>query len=191
MIVGRCATASASSASTRPTAARSARSSTRRSWRGTGGCSAGWPRRASPASRWSWAATSTSRPKTPTSGTPRRCHGGTHVSPPERRGLRGALPLGPDRRLSAPARRTRTLHLVGLPRRQLPQELRHAHRSPAGHAPDRRADRVGRDRSRGAQGQADPVRSRAADHRPRRSPGRPLDAGWAGASERIAKRRTR
>ena len=50
---------------------RRTRSSTRPSSPGTGGCSAGWPRRASPASRWSWAATSTSRPTTPTSGTRR------------------------------------------------------------------------------------------------------------------------
>ena len=100
---------------------------------------------------------------------PARCHGGTHVSPPERRGLRGPWPLGPGRRLPAAAPRTRALQLVGLPRRQLPQELRHAHRSPAGDAPDRRAAGVGGDRSRGAQGEADPVGSRAGDHRPGRA----------------------
>jgi exodeoxyribonuclease-3 len=41
---------------------------------------------------------------------------------------------------------SRPLHVVGLPRRQLPQELRHAHRSLAGDAPGRRAHGVGGDR---------------------------------------------
>ena len=50
------------------------------------------------------------------------------------RGLRAALPLGARRRLPPAPPRARPLHLVGLPRRQLPQELRHAHRPPAGHA---------------------------------------------------------
>ena len=100
---------------------------------------------------------------------PARCHGGTHVSPPERQAFADLLRLGPRRRLPAAARRARALHLVGLPRRHLPQELRHAHRSPAGDAARRRTRRVGGDRSRGAQGQADPVRPRAAGHRPRRA----------------------
>ena len=39
--------------------------------------------------------------------------------------------LGARRRLSALPARARALHVVGLPRRQLPQELRHAHRPPA------------------------------------------------------------
>ena len=80
------------------------------------------------------AATSTSRPPTPTSGTRAACHGGTHVSEPEREAFARLCRLGARRRLPAPAPRAGALHLVGLPRRQLPQELRHAHRPPARHA---------------------------------------------------------
>ena len=100
---------------------------------------------------------------------PARCHGGTHVSPPERQAFADLLGWGLDRRVPPAARRARALQLVGLPRRHVPQELRHAHRSPAGHAAGGRTRRVGGDRSRGAQGQADPVRPRAGDHRPRRT----------------------
>ena len=49
-------------------------------------------------------------------------------------GLRQAPRLGARRHLSPPAARARPLHLVGLSRRQLPQELRHADRPPARHA---------------------------------------------------------
>ena len=66
----------------------------------------------------------------------------------------------------------------------------HAHRPPAASRAGRARVVVGRDRSRGAQGQADPVGPRAAGHRPRRA-GRAFDAGWAGALERIAARTRR
>ena len=59
-------------------------------------------------------------------------HGGTHVSEPERAAFRALLDCGPRRRLpGAPPRRTRPLHVVGLPGRDVPQELRDADRPPA------------------------------------------------------------
>ena len=78
------------------------------------------------------AATSTWRPTDADVWDPRACHGGTHVSPREREafarlcrwGLVDAYRLHPPR--------ARPLHLVGLSRRPLPQELRDAHRPPAG-----------------------------------------------------------
>ena len=79
------------------------------------------------------AATSTSPRPTPTSGIAAAVHGGTHVSEPERAAFRALLRLGPGRRLSrAATTEPGPLHLVGLPGRQLPQELRHADRPPAG-----------------------------------------------------------
>src|SRR6185369_2925305 len=60
-------------------------------------------------------------------------------------------------------------HVVGLPRRQLPQELRHAHRPPAADVVRRRKGHRDRDRPGGAQGQAHPLGPRAARARPRRA----------------------
>jgi hypothetical protein len=71
---------------------------------------------------------------------------------------------------------------VGLPRGNFSQELRHAHRSPAGHQPV--AERIvwaeiDREARKGK-----PIPS---DHAPvvidLDQPGRPIDAGWAGASD--------
>jgi exodeoxyribonuclease-3 len=120
---------------------------------------------------------------------PARCHGGTHVSPPERQAFARSVRVGPRRRLPALHTEPERLQLVGLPRRHVPQELRHAHRSPAGDRADRRRVRVGGDRSRGAQGKADPVGSRPGDHRSRTRPAARIDAGWEGADARIAARR--
>src|SRR5437762_2014342 len=83
------------------------------------------------------------------------------------RGVRAAVRLGAGRRLPAPSLGARALHLVGLPRRQLPQELRDADRSPARERAGRQTCRGGGDRPRGAQGQAGAVGSRAAGDRPR------------------------
>ncbi len=93
---------------------------------------------------------------------PRACHGGTHVSPPEREAFEKLRRWGLVDRLSRAPSRAGPLHLVGLSRRKLPQELRHAHRSLAGYDRNRRAHRLGGDRSRGAQGQAASLRSRSA-----------------------------
>ena len=132
----------------------------------------------------------------------RRAHGRRRVGParlPRRhprlaagaRGVRAALRLGPRRRVPPAPPRARPLHLVGLSRRQLPQELRHAHRPPAGHAAGRRARRVGRDRPRGAQGQAHPLRPRAARDRPRRSRATPSTRAGRPPRPHRARRRAR
>ena len=60
-----------------------------------------------------------------------RAHGGTHVSEPERAGFRDLLDWGlHDSFRDLQPARDRPVHLVGLPRRQLPQELRDADRPP-------------------------------------------------------------
>ena len=97
----------------------------------------------------------------------RAVHGGTHVSEPEREAFRRLLDVGAHRRVPAPRDGDRTLQLVGLPGRQLPQEPRHADRPPPRDQADRRARRRRGDRSGGAQGAADPVRPRAGLDRPR------------------------
>ena len=74
---------------------------------------------------------------------PAACHGGTHVSEPERDGVHAALRVGTDRRLPPAPPGAGPLHVVGLSRRQLPQELRDAHRSPARHRAARVAHRRG------------------------------------------------
>ena len=111
----------------------------------------GRPRRAAACS----AATSTSRPRTTTSGTRAACHGGTHVSPPEREAFarlcRWGLVDAYRLHHPEPGRYTWWDYRAG----RLPQELRHAHRPPARDARRSRArDGRGRDRPRGAQGQA-------------------------------------
>ena len=70
---------------------------------------------------------------------PRACHGGTHVSPREREAFArlGRWGLRDAYRLHHPE--PGPLHVVGLPRGELPQELRHAHRPPAGVGAARRA----------------------------------------------------
>jgi len=107
---------------------------------------------------------------------PQVCHGGTHVSAAERdafaRLCRWGLIDVYRQHHPEPGRYT----WLGLPRRQLPQELRHAHRPPAGDAPARRAHGVGGDRPRGAQRQAHSVRPRALGDRPRPA-GAPLRGG--------------
>ena len=120
---------------------------------------------------------------------PNACHGGTHVSPEERAAFQRLVRLGPRRRLPPRAGRSGALHVVGLPRRHVPQELRHAHRPLPGVAPARQPREVVRDRSRSAQGQADPVGPRAARRRRRRAAAAPFDAGWTAAAGRIALRR--
>ena len=81
-----------------------------------------------------------------------------------------------DRRLPGAPFRARPLHVVGLPGRHVPQELRDAHRPPAGVGAGRGAGRGRRDRPRGAQGAAGAVRPRPAPHRPRRA-GTPVRPG--------------
>ena len=63
---------------------------------------------------------------------PDAAHGGTHVSEPERAAVRALIDRGLDGHLSRPPRRARPLHLVGLPRGHVPQELRDAHRPAPG-----------------------------------------------------------
>ena len=108
---------------------------------------------------------------TPTSGTPAAVHGGTHVSEPERAAFRAPARLGPRRRLPAAAPTgARPLHLVGLPGRQLPQELRDADRPPPRHA--RRSPRrvVGAEIDREARkGKPVPSDHAPAARRPRRA----------------------
>ena len=98
--------------------------------------------------------------------------------------------LGAGRRLSPAPPRARALHLVGLPRRQLPQELRHAHRPPARHARRSPSASVWAEIDREAR-KGKPIPS---DHAPLvidlDEPGRRFDAGWSGAEARIAARRS-
>ena len=61
---------------------------------------------------------------------PRAAHGGTHVSEPERAAFRELLDWGLVDVYRERAAGARPLHVVGLPGRQLPQELRDAHRPP-------------------------------------------------------------
>ena len=104
------------------------------------------------------------------------------------RGLRAPVRVGTHRRLPPAPPRAGALHLVGLPRRQLPQELRHAHRSPAGDAARRRARRSAAEIDREAR-KGKPIPS---DHAPLvvdlDEPGHAFDAGWADAEARIARR---
>ena len=115
-------------------------------------------------------------------------HGGTHVSEPERAAFRALLELGPRRRLPDAPRRAGPVLVVGLPGRQVPQELRDADRPPA------------RDRRRSRRGSSMPrsTARRARDRRCRPTmprslldldePGVPFDPDWAGALARIAAR---
>ena len=102
-------------------------------------------------------------------------HGGTHVSEPERAAFRALLDVGPGRRVPIAAQRAGPLHVVGLPGRHVPQELRHAHRPPAGVA----VGRVARGR---------PPRSTARRARARRS--RPITPRWSSTSTSRASRST-
>ena len=99
----------------------------------------------------------------------RAVHGGTHVSEPEREAFRRLLAWGLTDAYRLRQSGGRTLQLVGLPGGQLPQEPRHADRPSPGHKARRRAGRRRRDRSRGAQGAADPVRPRPGLDRPGRA----------------------
>ena len=96
-------------------------------------------------------------------------HGGTHVSEPERAAFRALLDLGLTdayrSQRSEPGRFTWWDYRAG----HVPQEQRDAHRPPAGVGAGGVTPRGRRDRPRGAQGTAGPVRSRAAGHRPRRT----------------------
>ena len=119
---------------------------------------------------------------------PRACHGGTHVSAPEREAFARLCRLGARRRLPAASPGAGPLHVVGLPRRALPQELRHAHRPPARDAP-LAARTVSAEIDREAR-KGKPIPS---DHAPLvidvDAAGCPFDAGWAQAEGRIALRR--
>ena len=82
-----------------------------------------------------------------------------------RRARRGRRQRRPRRRLSRPASGARaTVHLVGLPRRELPQGPRSANRSRARQRRDRRASHRGRHRARLPQGHQ-ALRSRTAADR--------------------------
>ena len=101
---------------------------------------------------------------------PRACHGGTHVSPPRARGrsrgcARWGLVDAYRRHHPEPGRYTWWDYRAGNFHKNFGMRIDHLLVTrPAG-----RAHRVGRDRPRGAQGQADPVGPRAAGHRRRRA----------------------
>ena len=107
-------------------------------------CGSGWSRRAGPTSALVVGGDFNVAPEDADVWDPARCHGGTHVSPPERQAFADLWRWGLIDALPAAARRARALQLVGLPRRHVPQELRHAHRSPAGDEARRRAASCGR-----------------------------------------------
>ena len=114
---------------------------------------------------------------------PAACHGGTHVSDAGAAGaarLR-AWGLVDAYRLHhrAPGRYTWWDYRAGSFHRNLGMRIDHLLVT----APARGADGRGRDRSRGAQGQAAPLRPRPARDR-HRQPGRPFDPGWAAAEAR-------
>ena len=126
--------------------------------------------RATPPSRWCSAATSTSRPTDADVWDPRACHGGTHVSPPEREAFarlcRWGLVDAYRLHHPEPGRYTWWDYRAGNFHKNFGMRIDHLLVDAAG----RRAHGVGGDRPRGAQGQADPLRPRAAGDRPR--PGR-------------------
>ncbi len=99
---------------------------------------------------------------------PAAAHGGTHVSERERAAVATLVDLGLTDAYRASACRDRPLHVVGLPGRHVPQELRDADRPAARLRSGRRAARGRRDRSGSAQGTAGPVGPRAAAPGPRR-----------------------
>ena len=105
------------------------------------------------------------------------------------RRLSRAPRLGPARRLPrSPSRRSRPVHLVGLPSRQLPQELRHAHRPPAA---DWRRSPIGSSRSRSIGRRARASRFRRTTRRSCSTsmrPAAPFDPGWDDAEARIVAR---
>ena len=115
-------------------------------------------------------------------------HGGTHVSEPERAAVRALLDRGLSDAYRARARRARPLHVVGLPGRHVPQELRDADR-PAARRRARRRPRSWTPRSTAQARKGPPVPS---DHAPLiidlDEPGKPFDPDWEGALARIAKR---
>ena len=131
--------------------------------------------------RSSSAATSTSPRPTPTSGIADAAHGGTHVSEPERAAFRALLEPGLVGRLPGAPRRARAVHVVGLPRGHVPQELRDADRPPAASAPAVAARIVDAEIDREAR-KGPPVPS---DHAPLSidldEPGKPFDPDWEGA----------
>ena len=142
----------------------------RASCAGSSAPGAGWTRRAIPARRWSSAATSTSPRRTTTSGRRARAHGGTHVSEPERAGFRDLLDWGLTTRSASSTRRPRAGSPGGTTGPATSTRTSGCGSTiccpPASVCGARRG---GRDRPRGAQGQAHPLGSRAARPRPRRA----------------------
>ena len=128
---------------------------------------------AKPTSRSCWAATSTSRRRTSTSGTRAACHGGTHVSEPERKAFARLLEWGfvdiYRQQHPEPERYTWWDYRAGNFHKNYGMRIDHLLVSAAGRDPRR----VDRDRPRDAQGQAHAVRPHAARDRPRRA-GPPL-----------------
>ncbi len=119
----------------------------------------------------------------------RACHGGTHVSPPEREAFaqlcRWGLVDAYRRHHPEPGRYTWWDYRAGNFHKNFGMRIDHLLATPSRW---RARTRVGGDRPRGAQGQA---RS-PSDHAPLLvdldEPGHPLDAGWASADGRIAAR---
>ena len=118
---------------------------------------------------------------------PAKVHGATHVSEPERAAFRELLSWGLVDLYRSLRPGARPLHVVGLPGRHVPQELRDAHRPPAGHGAGGRTGCLGRDRPRGPKGVPVP-----SDHAPLfvdlDEPGVAIDSGWESAVGRIAVR---
>ena len=99
-------------------------------------------------------------------------HGATHVSPRERAAVEKLRTWGMVDVVRQFHPETGLLHLVGLPRRALPQELRHAHRPRVCHAAAGRAGRCRGARSGRPEAidlPGHPLRPRPADRRLRRS----------------------
>ena len=144
------------------------------------------------------AATSTSPPRTATSGTSHRRTAATHITPERAGTLPAARSTGGwSTRSGRLARRRPAVHVVGLPGRQLPQAQGHAHRPRAGEPPGGRAADVVADRPQRPQGHSSrPTTPRCssrsaptrrlvteAGHRPRASApaaraGRPGSPSW-------------
>ena len=96
-------------------------------------------------------------------------HGGTHVSEPERAAFRALLELGLIDAYRARHDETGRFSWWDYRAGMFHKNLGHADRPPAGVGIGRGPDRGRRDRPRGAQGPAGPVRPRPAQHRPRRA----------------------
>ena len=151
---GRRAAASGWPASTCPTAARSAASTTRPSWPGSTACAGTSRPAATRASNLVICGDFNVAPEDRDVWDPAKLHGGTHISPPEREAVGRPRDWGLVDVFRQIYPEPGRLLVVGLPGRRLPPGPGPAHRPGAGHQAAGRAGHLGPHRPPGPQGQA-------------------------------------